>query len=65
MAAGAVDFLRGLFGWWSGDGAAGPTPPDTVDIVYTVGTKRPYYTASTNRPYYTTTTKRPFWKANT
>jgi len=54
MAAGAVDFLRGLFGWWSGDGAAGPTAPDTVDIVYSVGTKRPYYTTST---------KRPFWKA--
>jgi hypothetical protein len=53
MAAGAVDFLRGLLGWWSGDGST-VTPPDTVDIVYSVGGKRPYYSTST---------RRPFWKA--
>lgn len=60
MAAGAVDFLRGLMGWWSGEGSS-VTPPDTVDIAYKAGDKQLYYKAD-NRVFWTAGNS-TFWKA--
>jgi hypothetical protein len=50
MAAGFVDYLRGVLGWWSA--APGSEGPATVDIVYAVRAERPFYVAGGERPVY-------------
>lgn len=60
MAAGFVDYLRGMMGWWSA--APSEAGPETVDVEYAARGDRPFYIASGERLNYEAG-ERIIWRA--